>query len=150
MLAAAETVAGETGISRRELDELTALRSDQYAKALADDHAFQRRYMVEIQIPQRRKPPVVIDDDEGVRPAVLDDIAALPSAAKDGVHTFATQTHPADGTAGAVVTTVEHARELARAPAWCVSWPPGSPGSPRATCPRRPCRLLWPPWTPRA
>jgi acetyl-CoA acetyltransferase len=64
MLAAAETVAGETGISRRELDELTALRSDQYAKALADDHAFQRRYMVEIQIPQRRKPPVVIDDDE--------------------------------------------------------------------------------------
>ncbi len=48
MLAAAETVAGETGISRRELDELTALRSDQYAKALADDHAFERRYMVEI------------------------------------------------------------------------------------------------------
>jgi acetyl-CoA acetyltransferase len=114
MLAAGETVAEESGITRGELDEVTALRSDQYAKALADDRAFQRRYMIEIQIPRRRKPPAVIDADEGVRPAVLDEIAALPSAAKDGLHTFATQTHPADGTAGALVTTVEHARELAR------------------------------------
>jgi acetyl-CoA acetyltransferase family protein len=114
MLAAGETVATEAGISRRELDELTALRSDQYAKALADDRAFQRRYMVEVQIPQRRKPPRVIDADEGIRPAVLAEIAALPAAASDGLHTFATQTHPADGTAGALVTTVAQARDLAR------------------------------------
>ena len=114
MLAAAETVASETGVSRGELDELTALRSDQYAKSLADDRAFQRRYMVPVEIPRRRKPPLVIDADEGVRPAVLDEIAALPPAAKDGMHTFATQTHPADGTAGALVTTVGQARELAR------------------------------------
>jgi acetyl-CoA acetyltransferase len=114
MLAAGETVAAEAGISRTQLDELAALRSDQYAKALSDDRAFQRRYMVEVQIPRRRKPPVVIDADEGVRPVVLDEITALPPAAKDGLHTFATQTHPADGTAGAVVTTVAQARELAR------------------------------------
>jgi acetyl-CoA acetyltransferase len=114
MLAAAETVAGEAGISRGELDDLTALRSDQYAKSLADDRAFQRRYMVPVQIPQRRKPPTVIAADEGIRPAVLEEIAALPPAAEDGLHTFATQTHPADGTAGALVTTVDHARELAR------------------------------------
>ena len=67
MLAAGEMVAAEAGISRGELDELTALRSDQYSKALADDRAFQRRYMVEVQIPQRRKAPKVIDADEGVR-----------------------------------------------------------------------------------
>jgi len=93
MLAAAETVAEEAGISRGELDELTALRSDQYARALADDRAFQRpaddrafqrRYMVEAHIPRRHKPPTVIDADEGVRPAVLDQIAALPPAARDG------------------------------------------------------------------
>jgi hypothetical protein len=59
------------GVSRGELDELTALRSDQYAKALADNRAFQRRYMVEVQILQRRKPPRVIYADEGIRPAVL-------------------------------------------------------------------------------
>jgi acetyl-CoA acetyltransferase len=114
MLAAGERVAAESGISRAELDELAALRSDQYAKALSDDRAFQRRYMVEVQIPRRRKPPAVIDADEGVRPAVLGEITTLPPAAKDGLHTFATQTHPADGTAGAVVTTVAQARELAR------------------------------------
>ena len=114
MLAAGEAVAADAGISRRELDELTALRSDQYAKALADDRAFQRRYMVEAHIPRRRQPPQVIDADEGIRPAVLEEIAALPPAAADGRHTFATQTHPADGTAGALVTTVEQARELAR------------------------------------
>jgi acetyl-CoA acetyltransferase len=114
MLAAGEAVAADAGISRRELDELTALRSDQYAKALADDRAFQRRYMVEAHIPRRRQPPQVIDADEGIRPAVLEEIAALPPAAADGQHTFATQTHPADGTAGALVTTVEQARELAR------------------------------------
>ena len=114
MLAAGEVVAADAGISRGELDELTALRSDQYAKALADDRAFQRRYMVEAHIPRRRQPPLVIDADEGIRPAVLEEIAALPPAAADGRHTFATQTHPADGTAGALVTTVERARELAR------------------------------------
>jgi acetyl-CoA acetyltransferase len=114
MLAAGETVAAEAGISRHELDELTALRSDQYGKALADDRSFQRRYMVEIQIPQRRKPPRVIDADEGIRPAVLEEIAALPPATPDGLHTFATQTHPADGTAGTLVTTTAKARELAR------------------------------------
>jgi acetyl-CoA C-acetyltransferase len=114
MLAAGELVAAESDLSRGELDELTALRSDQYGKALADDRAFQRRYMVEVQIPQRRKPPKVIDADEGVRPAVLDEIAGLPPASRDGLHTFASQTHPADGAAGALVTTVEQARELAR------------------------------------
>ena len=45
--------------------------------------------------------------------AVLDEISALPPASPDGLHTFATQTHPADGTAGAVVTTLDEARELA-------------------------------------
>ncbi|HEX4396247.1 MAG TPA: hypothetical protein VH136_01305, partial [Trebonia sp.] len=107
-------LAAGAGISRGELDELTALRSDQYATALADDRTFQRRYMVEAHIARRRQPPRVIDADEGIRPAVLEEIAALPPAAADGRHTFATQTYPADGTAGALVTTVERARELAR------------------------------------
>jgi acetyl-CoA acetyltransferase len=114
MLTAGETVAAEASITRGDLDELTALRSDQYDKALADDRAFQRRYMVTAEIPRRRKPPLVIEADEGVRPAVLAEISTLPPAAHDGLHTFASQTHPADGTAGALVTTVEQARELAR------------------------------------
>jgi acetyl-CoA C-acetyltransferase len=112
MLAAAETVAAEMGASRGELDELTALRSEQYAKALADDRGFQRRYMVAAHVPRVKGEPLVVDADQGVRPAVLEQIRGLPPASPGGLHTFASQTHPADGCAGAVVTTAARAREL--------------------------------------
>ena len=112
MLAAGEAVAAETGVSREELDDLAALRSDQYEKALADDRGFQRRYMVDVHIPRKRRDPLVVAADEGVRPIDREEIRSLRPASPDGLHTFATQTHPADGTAGALVTTVERAREL--------------------------------------
>ena len=111
MLAAGDTVAAESGVSRTELDELAAFRSDQYQKSLADDRAFQRRYMVDVHLP-RRSGPVIVAADEGVRPVVLDEIRSLRPAARDGLHTFATQTHPADGCAGAIVTDVNRAREF--------------------------------------
>jgi acetyl-CoA C-acetyltransferase len=112
MLAAAETVAAELSVTREEIDELTALRSGQYAKALADDRGFQRRYMVEAHVPRPKGEPVVIDADHGIRPAVPEQIRALAPASPGGLHTFASQTHPADGCAGAVVTTAERARQL--------------------------------------
>lgn len=111
MLEAGDTVAREGSVSRAELDELAAMRSEQYQKSLADDRAFQRRYMVEAQIQQRRETSVV-DADEGVRPVILEDITGLRPASPDGLHTFATQTHPADGCAGAIVTSTEQAREM--------------------------------------
>jgi acetyl-CoA acetyltransferase len=114
MLDAAEAVAAEMGVAREELDDLTALRWEQYAAALADDRAFQRRYQVPVEIPQR-KGALALDADEGVRPKQRDAIGALPAAAPGGLHTFATQTHPADGCAGAVVTTVDRAREISGA-----------------------------------
>ena len=114
MLAAGEAVAAETAVSREELDDLAALRSDQYGKALADDRGFQRRYMVEAQIPRKRQDPVIVAADEGVRRIDREEIGVLRPASPDGFHTFATQTHPADGTAGALVTTVGRARELAQ------------------------------------
>lgn len=114
MLAAGDTVAREQDIGRDELAELAALRFEQYEQALADDRAFQKRYLVAVHVPQRRRPPLVVDADQGIRPVVLDEVRDLPPATPDGLHSFATQTHPADGTAGAVVTTVERARSLAR------------------------------------
>jgi acetyl-CoA C-acetyltransferase len=112
MIAAGEAVAGEIGATRSELDELTALRWHQYTSALDDDRASQRRYMVPVEIRGKRS-TLVVEADEGVRPKELDTIATLGAATPDGVHTFASQTHPADGCAGAVVTTCERARELA-------------------------------------
>ena len=111
MLAAAEAVAAEMGATREELDDLTALRWEQYTAGLADDRAFQRRYQVPVEIPQR-KGSLTLDADEGVRPRTRDGIGGLPPAAPDALHTFASQTHPADGCAGAVVTTAAEAREL--------------------------------------
>jgi acetyl-CoA C-acetyltransferase len=111
MLAAAEAVAGEMGSTREELDDLTALRWEQYSAALADDRAFQRRYQVPVELPQR-KGSLILDADEGVRPKTRDGIGALPPAAPDSLHTFASQTHPADGCAGAVVTTSAEAQEI--------------------------------------
>ncbi|SDY88291.1 Acetyl-CoA acetyltransferase, partial [Modestobacter sp. DSM 44400] len=111
MLAAAEVVVGEMGATRDELDDLTALRWEQYAASLADDRAFQRRYQVPVQIPSR-KGVLTLDADEGIRPRTRDGIGALPPAAAGALHTFASQTHPADGCAGAVVTTAERARAM--------------------------------------
>jgi acetyl-CoA acetyltransferase len=111
MLEAGDTVAREGSVSRSELDELAAIRSEQYQKSLADDRAFQRRYMVEAQIQQRRK-TAVVDADQGVRPVLLEEITGLRPASPEGLHTFATQTHPADGCAGAIVTTTEQARDM--------------------------------------
>lgn len=111
MIAAGEAVAAEMGATRGELDELTALRWEQYSAALADDRAFQRRYMVPVVVPKKRG-ELRLDADEGVRPKELEAIAKLNAATPYGVHTFASQTHPADGSAGAVVTTTDRAREL--------------------------------------
>lgn len=57
---------------------------------------------------------LTLDADEGVRPKTRDGIGGLPPAAPDALHTFASQTHPADGSAGAVVTTAAEAREISR------------------------------------
>lgn len=107
MLDAAEAVAAELGASREELDDLTALRWEQYAAG----GSFRAACQVPVEIPQR-KGSIVVTEDEGVRPKDRAAIGKLPPAGPGAVHTFATQTHPADGCAGAVVTTAQRAREL--------------------------------------
>jgi acetyl-CoA acetyltransferase len=107
MLATAEAVATEAGISRAELDDLTALRHAQYEAAGRGTG----EHVVPVVIPGRRS-DTVLEEDEGVRLSTKEDLSGLPPAAKDGLHSFGSQTHPADGAAGALVTTVEHAREL--------------------------------------
>jgi acetyl-CoA C-acetyltransferase len=107
MLSTAEAVAAEAGIGRAELDELTALRHAQYDAAGrgAGEH------VVPVRVPGRRG-DLVLEADEGVRVSTAQELAGLRPAAKDGLHTYGSQTHPSDGTAGAVVASVERAREL--------------------------------------
>lgn len=113
MLAAGDGVARAHGFTRPEADDLKVQRYEQYLTSLSDDRAFQRRYMVPVRIPGRRGQDLVLEADEGVRPVDADSIAALGTVSPEGIHTFATQTHPADGCAGAVVTSTSRAREMA-------------------------------------
>ena len=104
MLATAERVAAQGGFSKAEVDAVTARRWSQYEDALSDDRAFQRRWMVPITAGSKRK-PVKIDADWGIRPAPLDTLEALPAVDEGGVVSYGSQTHPADGCAGLIVTT---------------------------------------------
>ena len=112
MVATAEAVAAEEGITREELDEVTLLRYEQYRDALADGRAFQRRYMVPVEVPRPRGEPLLLEEDHGVHPTSEEALRRLRPLSEGGVITYGSQTHPADGAAGALVTTGERARSL--------------------------------------
>lgn len=112
MIDTAEGVAAEGDFSRAQLDALTLLRYEQYQRALGDDRAFQRRYMQPVVI-QKGKQRIEIDSDQGVHPTRAQDLAALKPVSEGARHTPGAQTHPADGTAGALVMAVDAARAMA-------------------------------------
>ena len=114
MYTTGENVAAEANITREELDEVTVLRYEQYGRSLENDREFQRTYMVPVEIPRKRKEPTVVEEDFGVFPTTRESLAKLQPVAEGGVVTYGSQTHPADGTAGMVVTGEERARELSR------------------------------------
>jgi acetyl-CoA C-acetyltransferase len=111
MLFTGEAVAAEAGFSKEELDAVTARRYEQYGDALADDRAFQREWMLPIVL-QGRREATTIDEDWGVHPTTAEGLAALKPVRPDGVTSYGTQTHPADGTAGLIVTSTERLRDL--------------------------------------
>jgi len=116
MLATAENVARKFQISTEEQNEVTLRRFEQYQDALADDHAFQKRYMtLPFEVPKHNYKGVdaVMVSDEGVFETSKEGLAKLRPVAPDGTVTFGSQTHPADGNVGLVLTTAEKAKELA-------------------------------------
>jgi acetyl-CoA C-acetyltransferase len=113
MVVTAENVAADGGMSRTELDDLTLLRWAQYQTALAEDRAIQRRYLQPVCLPQGKGRTLVVEADEGIYPYTREGLAALRPVQAGGLVTFGTQTHPAEGCAGAFVPTVERAKALA-------------------------------------
>ncbi|MAE75269.1 MAG: acetyl-CoA acetyltransferase [Planctomycetes bacterium] len=111
MVATAENVAKEAGISTEEQHAIALLRHEQYQRALADDRAFQRRYMLPLEIRAGRK-TVTVDADEGVFPTTAEGLAKLGPVVEGGTVTFGGQTHPADGNAGMFLCSRERAAEL--------------------------------------
>ena len=121
MLQTGENVARRYGIDTAEQHAVKLHRHRQYEDALADDRAFQRRYMVDVPLgdPKRHKPgaPVpTLSADEGIFPTTAEGLARLKPVQPGGTVTFGGQTHPADGHAGALVTTRDLARTLSPRP----------------------------------
>ena len=112
MVHTAEAVAREGAMSRQALDELTLLRHRQYRTALAEDRRVQRTYLQPVVIEQGRT-RLVVDADEGVHDTTAEGLHALKPVHDDGVVTFGSQTHPADGAAGALLLAADDARALA-------------------------------------
>ncbi len=117
MIDTAENVAKEAGITKEEQDEMTLLRYQQYGNAIKEDSAFLRRFMVmpiEVKDARGRKVLATLDGDEGIYPTTAEGLARLKPVQQGGTVTYGTQTHPADGNCGVIVTTQERARELSR------------------------------------
>ncbi len=119
MIQTAENVAAQAGITRLQQDECTLVRFRQYQDALADDGAFQKRYMIlpfEVKDPSGRKILATLTTDEGVFATTADGLAKLKPVSPDGTVTFGSQTHPADGNCGMVITSRERAKTLSKDP----------------------------------
>jgi acetyl-CoA acetyltransferase len=116
MIETAENVSKEYGVTREECDAITLRRQAQYHDALANDRAFQKRYMFAAEVRISKKKTVTLEADEGITLSTPEGLAGLRPVLPDGVHTFGAQTHPADGNCGLSVTTREKAGELSADP----------------------------------
>ena len=116
MLQTAENVAAKHSISTAEQHDVVLRRYAQYEDALADDHAFQKRYMdlpFAVPDPRFRKTAEEIDGDQGIFASTAEGLAKLKPVVEGGTVTFGGQTYPADGNAAMIITRRDQARELA-------------------------------------
>jgi len=119
MIRTAENVAAKYQITTAEQHEVVLLREAQYRAALANECAFQKRYMAlpfEVPDPSFRKTVTTLASDEGIRFSTAEGLAKLKPVLEGGSVTYGGQTHPADGNSAIVVTTSERAGELSRDP----------------------------------
>ena len=100
------------GISREDQDEFSA-RSHEFAAAAMKNGHFEEE-IVPVTIPARRGDPVVVREDEGVRPGTT--AASLgtlrPAFAPDGTITAGSASQISDGAAAVVVMSRAKAQEL--------------------------------------
>ena len=100
------------GISREEQDRFAAL-SHQRAAAAQKNGTFAEE-IAPVEIPQRKGDPLVVTEDEGIRPdTTVESLAKLrPAFAKDGTITAGSSSPITDGAAAVVVMSRAKAEEL--------------------------------------
>jgi acetyl-CoA acetyltransferase family protein len=116
MAQTAENVASEIGITKEESDVVVLRRFEQYQEALANDRAFQKRYMFAPEVTVTRKKKKLMEEDEGWTPTTAEGLAKLKPQFPNGTLSYGAQTFPADGNCGIIVTTRDKARELSADP----------------------------------
>lgn len=117
--ATAENCARDWQISTEEQNDVTARRYEQYRDACANDHAFMKRYMtLPFEVPDAKfgKTVATLTGDEGIHDTTREGLSKLKPVIPGGTVTFGTQTHPADGNAAVIMTSVARAAELSKDP----------------------------------
>ncbi len=111
-----EVVAEKYQITRQQQDEYAAA-SQQKASAAIQAGRFKDE-ITPVSIPQRKGDPIVFDTDEGPRTdTTLESLSKLrPAFRKDGTVTAGNASTINDGAAACVVTSLETAQRLGRAP----------------------------------
>ncbi|MBF0401090.1 MAG: acetyl-CoA C-acetyltransferase [Magnetococcales bacterium] len=108
----AENVAQEFNISRQDQDALAAA-SQQKTEAAQKSNRFQSE-IIPVEIPQRKKPPLIFDTDEFPRHgSTVEAMAGLPPAFdKAGTVTAGNASGINDGAAAVLVSSLAYAKEL--------------------------------------
>ncbi|MGB5233216.1 MAG: acetyl-CoA C-acyltransferase [Desulfoprunum sp.] len=113
----AEFIAQHLGITRQEMDEV-ALRSHNEAERATHDGSFADE-IVPVEVPQRRKAPLIFDKDEHFRPGMtMEMLQKLPAAfvPKIGTVTAGNSSGINDGSTGMILMSADKARELGLQP----------------------------------
>jgi acetyl-CoA C-acetyltransferase len=129
------------GLTRQAQDEFAA-RSHERAAAAQKEGRFAGE-ITPVSIPQRTGDPILVEDDEGIRPETsAESLGALkPGFAKDGTITAGNASQISDGAAAIVVTSRSKAEELGLAPiAELVSF--GMVAGPDTSLLRQPSRAI--------
>ena len=113
----AEFIAQKMNISREEMDEV-ALRSHNNVERATVDGSF-REEIVPVEVPQRKKAPVIFEKDEHFRPGLtMEQLQKLPPAfvPKTGKVTAGNSSGINDGSAAMVIMSAQKAKALGIAP----------------------------------
>jgi acetyl-CoA C-acetyltransferase len=102
-------------VTRQEQDEV-AFRSHHNAIKAWDEGYF-ADYVIPVEVPRRKKDPLVVDRDEGPKPVTMEQLSgARPYFKKDGTITTLNASSINDGAAAVILTTEQRAGKLGLKP----------------------------------
>ncbi len=116
MGAGTEKHAATAGLAREPQDELSAMSHERAAAAIKEGRFAEE--IVPVSVPQRKGDPVLVEEDEGVRPGTTaESLAQLrPAFDKSGNITAGNASQISDGASATIIMSAAKAEELGLAP----------------------------------